>query len=78
MGSKIVKAISWGSDDGNEEAEVGDAVPESGEHIMAHKLQSPTRSPGLKPHGFKTFSSPKSPRKVSFSELEKENKVLLA
>ena len=48
MGSKIVKAISWGSDDGNEEAEAGDAVPESGEHIMVRKLQSLTRSPGLK------------------------------
>ena len=50
---------------------------------MVRKLQSPKRSPGLKSQGFKTlnksgFSSPKSSRKVSFSELEKENKVLLA
>ena len=49
---------------------------------MVRKLQSPTRSPGLKSYGFKTFnknfSSPNSSRKVSFSELEKENKVLLA
>ena len=83
MGGKTPKAISWGSDDGKEEAEAGDAVLEAGRHMMIHNLPSPQRSPGSKAHGLRVGNkqsvfSAKNSRKVSFRELEKENKVLLA
>ena len=83
VGGKTPKAISWGSDDGKEEAEAGDAVLETGRHMVIRNLPSPQRSPGAKAHGLSMWNkqsvfSAKNARKVSFRELEKENKVLLA